>query len=93
MELGLLQACEGGGRSRRADWGPKEQPNFSSLLPVTYPKWHSAVHGERGRESGVELRRSERSVSVLPPSVVLIRVPIFFAKTMQFTSVLQSRRG
>ncbi|KAL7371029.1 hypothetical protein ABVT39_016690 [Epinephelus coioides] len=46
MALSLLQACEGGGWSRDADWGPKEQSNFSSLLPVTYPKWQSAFHGE-----------------------------------------------
>lgn len=48
----LLQACEGGGRSRHADWGPKEQFNFSSLLPVTYPKWQSAVRRETQREEG-----------------------------------------
>lgn len=44
----LVRARGGGGRSRRGDWGPREQPNFSSLLLMTYLKWQSAVQSVRG---------------------------------------------
>ena len=40
-----------------ADWGPRERSNFSSLLPVTYPKWESAIHGET--EEGEKVRHSQ----------------------------------
>lgn len=36
-------------RWRHADCRTKEQSNFSSLLPMTYPKWQSAVHGDTKR--------------------------------------------
>ncbi|KAM7367262.1 hypothetical protein PAMP_015177 [Pampus punctatissimus] len=48
----LQQACEGVGRSRHADWGPKEQSNFSSLLPMTYPKWQECPLRGRGKKRG-----------------------------------------
>ncbi|CAB1446842.1 unnamed protein product [Pleuronectes platessa] len=42
-------ACEGGGRSRRANRGPGERFHFSSLSAVTYPKWQSAVRRRRSQ--------------------------------------------
>lgn len=46
------------GWSLHAGRGPKERSNFSSLLPMTYPKWQRAVHGEIKEEREGEKVRS-----------------------------------
>lgn len=71
---------------------PKSSPIFHPYCP-----WHiqsgRVPSTEREKVRSMQLRWSERSVSLHPPSVVLSRAPIFFAKTMQFSGVHQGRRG
>lgn len=65
--------------------------NLSSSLPVTHPKWHSGVRGERQRQW--EARSSD---SVYPHFLLLSSraEPQFsLLKQIQFSSVHQGRHG